>query len=253
MNRYKALAIPSAMVLLMMLTIIPSILIAQETQNKRYYIELKGGVLSGFGPSRSQAELVGGIDTTSFDKKLHVNAGFKNSYPVSITLGYMTNELQLQTSFSYYSLDIGLGKVVDNNIQPLLTAQMMLAKFDVQGRIYTINKGKWNSRYGLFTSLGVSTSIPLAFKMNSTRVQEYGISHFKASVQLNWNIDFCLKIPLGKQGFYGVVDAGLTMPGMVKSIGKLGVEPESSFTATHSKVKMHYVTSSIGLGYYFNW
>lgn len=252
MDKYRIYTVLAAMVLLTMFSIISSDINAQNKQKKHYYIELKGGVLSGFGPSRSQAELVGGIDTMSFDKKLHVNTGFKNSYPVSLTLGYMMNDLQLQTTFSYYSLDIGLGKAIANNIKQLLIAKMMLAKVEAQGRIYTINKGKWDNRYGLFTSLGISINFPLSYKMNNTRIQEYGISSFNTSMQLNWNIDFNLKVPLGKKGVYGIANAGLTMPGLVGSIGKLNVKPESSFTVEHSKVKMYYFTSSIGLGYYFN-
>lgn len=252
MDKYRIHTVLAAMVLLTMFSIISSDINAQNKQKKHYYIELRGGILSGFGPSRSQAELVGGIDTMSFDKKLHVNAGFKNSYPVSLTLGYMMNDFQLQTTFSYYSLDIGLGKTIANDIKQLLIAKMMLAKVEAQGRIYTINKGKWDNRYGLFTSLGISTSFPLSHKMNAIRAQEYGISSFNRSMQFNWNIDFNLKVPLGKKGVYGIVNAGLTMPGLVGSIGKLNVEPESSFTAARSRVKMYYFTSSIGLGYYFN-
>jgi len=252
-DRYKKQATPILAIALLTVLIVISIdTVAQKKQSKYFFMEVKYGVLSGFGPSKNQAELVGGIDTLSFDKKLHLIPGFKNSYPIYVTMGYMANYLQIQGTLGYYSLDIGLGKVANDYMQGLLTAQMMLLKVEVQAHLSTIRKGRWDNRYGVMSSISFNGTIPLAHTMNTTRKLEYRIDSFKPSFQLNWNVDICLKIPLGKKGFYGVANAGLTMPGLVGSIGTLSTEPESPFAATRSKVKMYFFNTSIGLGYYIN-
>jgi hypothetical protein len=254
MNKYRIHAVLAAMVLLIMFTIIPSGINAQKKQKRFYFIELKVGVLSGFGSFGDQAELVGGVDTLWFDKKQHINTGFKISHPVTATVGAILDEdnaIQLQATLGYYSLDIGLGKAIGNDTKQLLIAQMMMFKVEVQGQ-YSNDNARRDNRFGLFYGVGISSTVPLYHKMNTTRTQEYGIDKFRSSMQLNWNIDFNLKVRLGKKGVYGIANAGLTMPGLVGSIGKLNVKPESSFTVEHSKVKMYYFTSSVGLGYYFN-
>lgn len=219
--------------------------VAQQNQKQPFSFEVHAGIMSGFGPSESQAEIAGGVDSLYFDQKKHLIPGFKKANGVELAAGYQKNKIRVQSTIAYYGQDIGLIQRVSSNEYPFVKAKMLSAKASVMLQLSNPEKVGCD---GFYAGITLGLISPISYKMNDETKAAFNFKDFRPSAQFFWSMDYSYSFRIAK-GFYFNVGASVTMPGLVGCVGRMEMQPNSDYTITRDKVKMYAVSGFIGYGY----
>ncbi len=219
--------------------------IAQSQTSKPYYFEIRAASQNSFGPSENQAEIAGGIDTMSFDRKRHLIPGFKSSFSPEVVIGYRKGFLHFETTVGYYSQDIGLINKVFKMEYPFAVLEMLSVRFT--GFLQLSDHLK-RGQYGLYMGFFIKSVFPMTSKQDENTKAEYGMD-FKKALQVNWGVDYKYLIRIGKKGSYISTGATITIPGIIGSIGKIEQRSGSEYTVIRDKIQMFTINAYIGLGF----
>jgi len=218
---------------------------AQEISKRSSYIELHTAVQGSFGPSLSQAEIAGGIDTLSFDNKKHLSPGFKTSVAAEFVAGIRRNKFQFQSTLGYYKQDIGLLEKFSQSGDPFFIADLLSVKASALLQLSNTEKRGPNGFYtGFFIGsvFSVSTTLKDEIKIN------YAVKVIRPYSEIYWGIDYSYIQSFGKKGWYAIAGASITMPGLLGGIGKIEMENNSPYTIIRDKIQMYTVRGFIGIG-----
>ena len=219
--------------------------ITQSQTSKNYYIEIRAASQNSFGPSDKQAEIAGGIDTMSFDRKKHLIPGFKSSNSPVVVVGFRKGNLHFETAVGYYSQDIGLiHKVFD---MEYLFAVLEMLSLRFSGLLQFSDRQK-RGPYGLYMGFFIRPVFPVTWKLNENSKAEFAMA-FHCAPQANWGLDYKYLLRIGKKGGYLSTGATVTMPGIIGSIGKLESLPNSQYTVIRNKIQMFTINAYLGLGF----
>ena len=219
--------------------------IAQSQTSKPYYFEIRAASQNSFGPSENQAEIAGGIDTMSFDRKRHLIPGFKSSFSPEVVIGYRKGFLHFETTVGYYSQDIGLIPKVFNLEYPFAILEMLSIRFT---GLLQLSDTQKRGQYGLYMGFFIKPVFPMTSKQDENTKAEYGMD-FKKALQVNWGVDYKYLFRIGKKGSYISTGATITMPGIIGSIGKIEPGSGSQYAVIHDQIRMFTINAYLGIGF----
>jgi hypothetical protein len=235
-----------ALILLLIILISLSIR-AQQESSKHFYTELHLGIKYNFGPSEDQAEIVGGFDSLSYDNTQHYSPGFKSSVPVELVIGYnFDNSFHLESSFSYYKLDMALIQTFNQSEYPFLIADMFSMK--VSG-LFRFSDEDIDSSFGISTGMSVGAVLPLSNNINKETQDYFDIKDFQTKVEVFFEINANCYLPLNSDGLYLTAGTSFTLPWLIGSIGEIELQEGSSFNVIRNEVRLYSISGFIGLGY----
>lgn len=219
---------------------------AQQKSFKHLYTELHLGIKYNFGPSENQAELAGGYDTLSYDNAQHYSPGFKESVPVELVLGYnFDNSFHLESTFSYYKLDMALIQTFSRSEYPLLVADMFSTK--VSG-LFRFSDEDIDSSFGISTGMSFGAVIPISYAINKETKNYFAIKNFQQNLELFFEINASCYLPLNNDGLYLTAGTSFTLPWLIGSIGEIELQSGSSYTVVRDEVLLHSISGFLGIG-----
>ena len=222
---------------------------AQKDAKASFCFAFQVASQSSFGPTESQAEIVGGMDTLYYDNKAHFIPGFRSSMVSELAIGYRKNILQWQSTISYFVKDIGLIQKVSSNEYPFMLADMLSIKISAHLQLTNNDVPKPD---GLLTGFFVGSFFPVAYKMDPQTKADFAVKDFNPSAQLCWGIDLQYNKRLAHQGWYIVAGITGTMPGLVGGIGKIELQAHSPYQVKRDEIKMYAISGFLGIGKCFS-
>jgi hypothetical protein len=219
---------------------------AQQKTFKPFYTELHCGIKYNFGPSENQAELAGSYDTLSYDNTQHYSPGFKESVPVELVLGYnFDNSFHLESTLSYYKLDMALIQTFNRSEYPFLIADMFSTK--VSG-LFRFSDEDIDSSFGISTGMSVGVVLPLSYNINEETKNYFGVKDFQQNIELFFEINASCYLPLNNDGLYLTAGTSFTLPWLIGSIGEIELQSGSSYTVVRDEVLLHSISGFLGIG-----
>lgn len=218
---------------------------AQQNSRRPFFFELHVASQESFGPSESHAEIAGGTDTMYYDNKEHLSSGFKSSTLPEFVAGYYKDDFKLQGTFGYFVQDIGLLQDFSTNEYPFILADMFSVKMSA---LFRLAKSDKRIPFGFNTGFFIGCLIPVSYNMNDRTKSDFTISGIQHAVQLNWGAYYSYTIQLSKKGLYAIAGATMTMPGTIGSIGKIQMQPGSTYYTVRDNIKMYSLVGFIGIG-----
>jgi hypothetical protein len=219
---------------------------AQQKSFKHFYTELHCGIKYNFGPSEDQAEIIGGFDSLSYDNSQHFAPGFKESVPVELVLGYnFDNSFHLESTFSYYKLDMALIQTFNRSEYPLLIADMFSTK--VSG-LFRFSDEDIDSSFGISTGMSFGAVIPISYAINKETKNYFDVKDFQQNVELFFEVNAIGYLPLNNNGLYLSAGASFTLPWLIGPIGEIELQSGSSYTVVKDEVLLHSISGFLGIG-----
>lgn len=220
-------------------------ILSQSNKSSNYFIDFRVATLGSFGPSKGQAEIVGGIDSVSFDNKRHLMPGFKNAVPIELTMGYQKKLVQFKVSLSFYNQNIGFIQTLSKNEYLLLSVGLVSTKISSMIQFSDYEKrGPNGFKAGIF----ICNTFPVSINMFDATTTEFGISKIKPTSQFHWGIDYSYQISISKKGVYFIGTASTTLPGSIGSIGKIELNQTTTYTLMRDRIKVYFICASFGFG-----
>jgi hypothetical protein len=220
---------------------------AQQKNFKHFYTELHLGIKYNFGPSEDQAEIVGGFDSLSYDNMQHYSAGFKESVPVELVVGYnFDNSFHLESNFSYYKLDMASIQTFNRSEYPFLIADMFSAKISA---LFRFSDEDIDSSFGISTGMSFGAVIPISYAINAETKNYFDVKDFQQNVELFFEINANCYLPLNSDGLYLTAGTSFTLPWLIGLIGEIELQEGSSFNVIRNEVRLYSISGFIGLGY----
>jgi len=225
---------------------------AQEKSANPFFWELHIAAQGSFGPSETQAEIAGGVDSMSYDNKKHFSPGFKGCFPLEMSFGF--NKLsgdtffrcvQFQSTVSYFKQDIGMVQLFGNDENPFVLADMLSIRAAV---LLQLSDFKKRGVHGLYVGLFIGSHFPVAIDMNEQTKAEFGIRAFSRSAMFYWGADYKYSLRIGRQGWFASTGASVIMPGTVGYIGKIELDPSSGYEIIRDEVRMYSIKAFLGIG-----
>jgi hypothetical protein len=220
--------------------------IAQHNSKESFYFESHAGVLSSFGPTESQAEITGGIDTLYYDQKKHFIPGFTSAFTAELTAGYQKNKARFQSTIGYFKQDFRLIQKYSPEEYPYVLAKMLSVRASVMLGLSNYEK---RGPYGFYTGISFCLVFPIAYEMNDQTKATFEFDDFQPAAQLSWTLDLSYSIALGKSGLYTLAGFYLVIPGLVGCVGKMNMQSNPTHNLVHDKIKMYSYTAFLGFGY----
>ena len=222
---------------------------AQNSTEQNFYAEFHLGVKYNFGPTETQAEIIGGYDTLSYDHRNHYNPGYKTSVPIELVIGYSFDRLfKIESTFSYYKLDIGLVQTLNRSEYPLLLADMLSVK---ASGLLCFTEITNDSSIQLYSGISMGAVFPFSKQFNEVTKNNYGINDFHSRTQLFFEINAFGSLALNNNGLYLSAGASFTLPWLIGSIGQIEMQSGSQYSAVRDKVMLHSISGFLGIGYRF--
>lgn len=219
---------------------------AQDNHKHNFYTEFHMGVKYNFGPTETQAEIVGGYDSLSYDHLQHYNPGYKTSVPIEFIFGYIADELfRIEGTLSYYKLDIGLVQTLNLSEYPFLKADMLSIK---TSGLFGFNDIANDSSINFSSGISIGAVFPFSSNFSEGTKNNFGIKDFQSGVQIFFEINASGSLALSDR-LYLSAGASFTLPWVVGSIGKLEMQPGSQYSIVRDEVILYSIGGYLGIGY----
>ncbi len=221
-----------------------------DRTNPHWYAELYLGYQSHFGPSEGQAELIGGFDTLSYDRKQHYSPGFKASVPVELGFGWSPNgRFLLEGRLGYFRHDLGL--LLSFNREEFHLADADVALFGLAG-LFRFPAEQHKIPYALCGGLSATGFYPLQFTLDPDTKTTFGIGQISPGLQVHFSLDGALQLSLGKRGWYAFAKVSVGIPSFrFGALGRFRLQDGSGFTANNQGIKMYSMKGGLGVGRQF--
>lgn len=241
------IAILNTKILLVLILLFGILTHAQDSTNHNFYSEFHLGLKYNFGPTETQAEIVGGYDTLSYDHKQHFSPGYKKSIPLEFLFGYLTDDVfRFEGTISYYKLDIGLLQSLNRSEYPFVILDMISLK---ASGILGLNEIGDDSSINISSGVSVGAVYPFSTKLNQETQNNFGIKNFQPTVQIFFEISASASLALNDNGLYLEAGTSFTLPWVIGSIGKLEMQSDSQYSIIRDEVILHSISVYLGIGY----
>lgn len=219
---------------------------AQQIATQPFYFEFHTALQDNFGPSENHAEIMGGYNPGSYDKKNHLITGFRECFVPEIVVGYRKKQLILQSVIAYFKQDIVFIQNLGETEYPFLLTNTLSIKASAS---YQLSNSEKKGVYGLYSGFFIGAIMPTSYTLNKQTKVEFGFDNFSPATQFNWGMDINYNLRLGKKGLYGLAGTSLTFPGIIGSIGTIELLPTSSYTIVKDQIKMYSINYFCGIGF----